>query len=122
MDVGELQRADLVRLRAAVAANPWFVRGTGGFDTEMTLTGLKAYLKVGAEGVYAATLPDLGLGIALKIDDGTLRAAEVTLATLLQTFLPDIDLGRFTRPPVTSWRGDVVGHVQPGPALAELPS
>jgi L-asparaginase II len=111
------------RLRAAVAANPWFVRGTGGFDTEVTtLTGQQAFLKVGAEGVYAAAVPDVGLGIALKVDDGAQRAAEVTVATVLQTYLPDIDLGPFVRPPVMSWRGTVVGHVQPGPGLADLPS
>jgi len=111
------------RLRAVVADNPWFVRGSGGFDTElMTVTGRRAFVKVGAEGVYAAALPDLGLGVALKVDDGAFRAAEVAVATVLQQFLDDLDLARFTQPPVTSWRGAVVGALRPGPALADLPS
>ena len=94
------------RLRAAVATDPWFVGGTGKFDTAvMNLTGTQAYVKVGAEGVYAGALPDLGLGLALKVDDGAIRAAEVAVGTVLQGFLPDVDLDRFVHPPVTSWRG-----------------
>ena len=44
-----------------------------------------ASVKMGAEGVYVAALNRLGLGIALKIDDGAGRAAEVVMAALLQT-------------------------------------
>jgi L-asparaginase II len=42
--------------------------------------------KGGAEGVYVAALPHLGLGIAVKIDDGAKRAAETALAGLLIRF------------------------------------
>jgi L-asparaginase II len=40
-------------------------------------------VKTGAEGVYVAILPTLGLGVALKIDDGAGRAAETTIASAL---------------------------------------
>jgi L-asparaginase II len=111
------------RLRDAVADHPWHVGGTERLDSElMAVTGRRAFVKVGAEGVYAASLPELGLGAALKVDDGGLRAAEVSVATVLQQFLDDLDLGRFVQPPVRSWRGDVVGAVRPGPAWTDLPS
>jgi L-asparaginase II len=111
------------RLRATVAANPWFVGGTGRFDTDlMTVAGTRAFVKVGAEGVYAAALPELGLGVALKVDDGAFRGAEVAVATVVQQLLPDLDLDRFVHPPITSWRGAVVGGLRPGPGLADLPA
>ena len=40
-------------------------------------------VKTGAEGVYGAALPRLGLGLALKVEDGTGRAAAVALLALL---------------------------------------
>jgi L-asparaginase II len=102
------------RLRAAVATHPWFVAGTGRLCTElMTLTGERAFVKVGAEGVYTAALPEPGLGVALKVEDGAFRAAEVALAAVLTRFLPDVDLERFVRPPVSTWRGAVVGELRP---------
>jgi len=40
-------------------------------------------VKVGAEGVYTAAIPAASLGVALKIDDGATRAAEVVLGAVL---------------------------------------
>lgn len=74
------------RIRTAVAAAPFMVAGTDRFCTRvMEMTGKSAFLKVGAEGVYCAALPELGLGVALKIDDGAKRAAEVVMAHILQS-------------------------------------
>ena len=58
-------------VRAAVAAHPFMVAGAGRFDTEvMKLLGARAFTKTGAEGVFCAALPALGLGVAVKADDG----------------------------------------------------
>ncbi|HEY5886680.1 MAG TPA: asparaginase [Acidimicrobiales bacterium] len=106
------------RLRAAVAAEPFLVAGTGRFDTDvMDITGTRAFVKTGAEGVYTAALPALGLGVALKVDDGATRASEVAMAAVLDQLLPDIDLASFVEPQVRSWRGVPVGRLRPGPAL-----
>ena len=40
--------------------------------------------KVGAEGVYSAALPTLGLGLALKVHDGDMIAAGLALVALLE--------------------------------------
>jgi L-asparaginase II len=39
--------------------------------------------KDGAEGVFAAGLPD-GTGVALKVDDGATRAADAAMAQVLR--------------------------------------
>ena len=72
------------RLRAAVAAAPFMVAGTGRFDTRvMQRLGARVFCKVGAEGVYCAALPEAGLGVAIKIDDGNIaRAGEIAMAAV----------------------------------------
>lgn len=78
-------RADAARrIHAAMAAHPELVAGTGRFCTRvMAETGPQALVKTGAEGVFTAMLPEQGLGIVLKIDDGATRAAEVAMGALL---------------------------------------
>ena len=41
-------------------------------------------MKTGAEAVYVAIMPKLGLGLALKVDDGSTRGSEVALGALLK--------------------------------------
>ncbi|MCC7285784.1 MAG: asparaginase [Burkholderiaceae bacterium] len=77
------------RLRAAVARAPFFVAGSGRFDTKvMQRLGERVFCKVGAEGVFCAALPEQGLGVAIKIDDGnTARAAEVAMAAAIEALV-----------------------------------
>lgn len=116
--------AAFARLRAAVAAHPFMVAGTGRFDTIlMEALGARAFVKVGAEGVYCATVPELGLGIALKCDDGAARAAEVAMAALVERFLPlsaqeAEAVAALSRPQMRNWNGRLVGTMRPAAALA----
>jgi len=66
------------------------VAGTGRFDSRvMERLGERVFCKVGAEGRYCAALPEAGLGVAIKMDDGnTARAAEVVMAALIEKLLP----------------------------------
>jgi L-asparaginase II len=84
-------RADAVqRLMQACFAAPVLVAGEGRFDTEvMRALAPACFVKGGAEGVHCAALPALGLGIALKIDDGAKRGTELVLAAVLAALLPD---------------------------------
>jgi L-asparaginase II len=107
------------RVRRAMAAHPFLVGGTKRFCTGiMSVTGERALLKGGAEGVYCAALPAQGLGVALKIDDGASRAAEVAMGRLLRRFgalagdEPE-RLLRILEPAVTNWAGTVVGEIRP---------
>ncbi len=73
------------RLSDAMAAEPFYVNGTGGLTTEIMLAAPRTVrVKNGAEGVFAAALPTMGLGVALKIDDGAMRAAECAIVHILR--------------------------------------
>lgn len=85
--LADARRLAIRRIRTAVANQPFMVAGTGRFCTDiMRATGSRALLKTGAEGFYCAALPEPGLGIALKIDDGAARAADVAMGALLRRF------------------------------------
>ncbi len=107
------------RLLNAMAAEPFYVNGTGGFTTEVMLAAPKTVrAKGGAEGVYAAALPTMGLGVALKIDDGALRAAECAMAHILRElgcFSADreAELGRFLNPVIMTNAGREAGAIRP---------
>jgi len=114
------------RLREAVARAPFMVGGTGRFDTEvMQLLGPRAFVKVGAEGVYGAALPELGFGVALKIDDGnTARAAEVVMAAVIEALLTLSEaeagrLGALSEIRLRNWRGVDVGSLSATSGLRE---
>ena len=106
------------RLRAACAQKPWHVAGTGRFCTEiMRLFGARAFVKTGAEGVYCGALPEQGLGIALKCDDGAGRAAQAIMAALIARFLPLEDaegaaLQPFVGPTLRNWNGFEIGALR----------
>ncbi len=106
------------RLRAACAQKPWHVAGTGRFCTEiMQLFGARVFVKTGAEGVYCGALPEQGLGIAIKCDDGAGRAAEAIMAAIIARFLPLEDaeraaLTRFVHPTLRNWNGIEIGALR----------
>src|SRR6516162_3430773 len=111
------------RLRQACAAAPWFVAGTGRFCTEiMQLFGQRVFVKTGAEGVYCAALPQQGLGIAVKCDDGAGRAAQAMMAAAIARFLPlaaseRAVLERHAQPVLRNWNGFEVGKIRLTDAL-----
>lgn len=106
------------RLRRAVAQAPFMVGGTDRFDTVvMQALGERLCCKVGAEGVYCASLPELGLGVALKIDDGASRAAEAVMAELALRLLGSQGAAQallqgLAAPVLRNWRGTAVGHLR----------
>ncbi|MCW3156917.1 asparaginase [Micropruina sonneratiae] len=97
----------------AMRAHPELVGGTGRDVTDL-MRGIPGMIaKDGAEGVYAAGLPD-GRGIALKIADGGIRARPVVMgAVLRRLWLGDAPLRtRMMDMPIYG-RGQVVGAVIP---------
>jgi L-asparaginase II len=92
------------RVATAVAEHPHFVGGTGRFVTRLleAVPGLVG--KDGAEGVFAAALPD-GRAVAVKIADGAQRPVPTVVAAALAALdvpVPD-EVGRV----------DVLGHGVP---------
>ena len=113
------------RIRKAVAQHPFMVAGTDRFDTSvMRILGERAFVKSGAEGVYCAALPELGYGIALKVDDGGPRAASSIMAALILHFLPLAEKERaaieaLAQPVLKNWNGIEVGRFRVAPELLQ---
>jgi L-asparaginase II len=106
---------------SAMTAHPYFVGGTGRFDTLVTeRAGGRILVKGGAEGVCAAALVERGLGFAVKIDDGAKRAAETAMAALLARWV-DGDgairesIAAFELTSVVDTRSLPVGTIRPAP-------
>ncbi len=68
----------------AMGKHPELVAGETRACTDlMRAMDGKVAVKTGAEGVFIAIIPELGLGVALKIEDGATRASEAAIAALL---------------------------------------
>jgi L-asparaginase II len=123
------RRDAMRRIRAAMAAHPFLVAGTHRFATRIIEVGReKALVKGGAEGVFCGILchpgGDSGLGVALKIDDGANRAAEVAIGALLRRFkaIDEAQAHRIAEvlvPKIHSWAGREVGRVTPTHVLRD---
>lgn len=99
------------RVVEAMRAHPWHVGGTGRSATRLMqgVPGLVA--KDGAEGVYAAALPD-GSAVAVKIADGAARARTPVLVAALRALGCDAPvLDELATTPVLGG-GRVVGEVR----------
>ena len=111
------------RIVAAMIAHPELVAGTGRACTAlMRACNGRAALKTGAEGYFIGIIPEAGLGIAVKCDDGAGRAAETIIAAILDKLgvLGDVKEAReFLRAPILNTRKTVSGERRPAPALAE---
>jgi L-asparaginase II len=109
-------------LMQACFAAPVLVAGEGRFDT-LVLQGLapQAFVKGGAEGVHCGALPELGLGFALKIDDGAKRADERVVAEILAALLPRARtvLAGQLQGEIRNWRGLKVGRIATSAVLEE---
>ena len=95
----------------AMRTHPWYVGGTGRDVTRLMegVPGLVA--KEGAEGVYAASLPD-GSAVAVKIADGAARARTPVLVAALRALGCDAPvLDELATTPVLGG-GRVVGEVR----------
>jgi len=105
------------RITNAMRTRPFLVGGTDRFDTVlMEETQGRVLSKIGAEGVHSAALLDRGIGIALKVEDGAIRAQFPALLRVLQWLhaLPETlpsPLVEFATPRIRNTRGESVGDV-----------
>lgn len=111
------------RLLSACMAEPFLMSGSEAADLLlMQAAPGRIFVKTGAEGVYCAAVPELGLGIALKCDDGAGRSAEAMVAAVLAKLLKSDEalsqgLGKLARPTIPSRKGVTVGRLRPTEAL-----
>ena len=120
------RRGAIEAIHAAVTSHPYLVAGKERLCTAlMERLAPRLLVKVGAEGVYTATDTEHGLGIALKIDDGSDAAARVALGAVL-TALGLVDeedrraLGEYLAPELTNSRGEVIGRAEPSSTWSSI--
>ena len=117
-ETGSTRNRAAHRLALAMRTHPLLVSGTEGADNRLMLAMAGAgSTKTGAEGVYIAILPGLGLGVALKASDGATRASETAITALLVK-LGALDAAHPTAQhyldqPITNWRGVRTGTLKP---------
>lgn len=103
---------------AAMTAYPDLVGGPGRFDTVLmeSLRG-RVLAKTGAEGVQCLAVPELGLGIALKVADGAARATGPAALRILDALgvlgEPErLALASYGQPVLKNVAGDAVGEIR----------
>lgn len=110
--------ASAARVVHAMTGNPFLIGGTERFDTALMLACRgKVLCKIGAEGVHTLALVDRGIGLAIKVEDGTPRAQYPAVLALLAQLgeLPDPlpeSLREFAAKPVRNTRGESVGEIR----------
>ena len=68
-----------------MAAHPEIVAGTGALVSDlMACSGGTVVAKNGAEGLLRLAIPGRGLGVAVRVADGSLRAHSVATAAVLR--------------------------------------
>ena len=110
------------RIVHAMTGHPFLIGGTDRFDTAL-MQACRGHVlcKIGAEGVHTLALVDRGIGIAVKVEDGSPRAqypavlAVLSLLGELPDPLPD-SLREFAAKPLRNTRGEAVGELRLGSA------
>ncbi len=101
--------AGLARIYTAMQAHPEMVSGQGRFDLELTkvLDG-DGVAKVGADGLFTVAIRSKGMGVAVRIADGSADAAYAVAAwALVQLGIPlDVERG-----PISRWARPVLRNV-----------
>lgn len=122
VDGADARQSAAVRLIEAMVTHPLLVAGERRACTElMRACSEPVALKTGAEGYFVGIAPTRKMGIALKIADGSTRAANCTITALL------VRLGlldpahptarRFMNAPILNRNKMTTGHTKPVDAL-----
>lgn len=112
------------RLTHAMASHPELVAGEGRCSTLlMRAMGGRVAVKSGAEAVFVAILPEQRRGIAVKIVDGSARAAEAAITALLirvgalEPFHPVVK--QYLDTTQRNWRGFATGTLVAAPGFPD---
>jgi L-asparaginase II len=115
----------LSKLASAMTAHPEMVSGQHRSDLALMQAGRGDWVtKIGAEGVQAIGVRSRGIGIAIKVADGSMRGLlPATVAVLDALGLLDgasrAALASWERPGIANFRGVATGHVEPAVELLD---
>jgi L-asparaginase II len=119
VDLSDVRAHAIYRLHEAITNEPQYIAGHGTMVSELNeVTKGSVLAKTGAEGVIIAALPEQGLGVALKIADGSSRARSVALMAILDqlgVLSAEVKhkLHAHIYPMLVNSRGLVVGEIRP---------
>ena len=119
VDLSAERAQAIYRLHAAITNEPLYIAGHGTVVSELNEVTEGAVLaKTGAEGIVTAAIPAQGLGIALKIADGSARGRAVALLAILDHLgiLSEEEkhkLQAHISPTIFNSRGLAVGEIRP---------
>jgi L-asparaginase II len=94
----------------AMRAHPELMLGPVPLDTDLMQAQPGWIAKGGAEALFCAASPDDGLGLALKVEDGSARALRPAVGVFLETL--GFEPGPFGPVDVRNSRDDVVGSLE----------
>lgn len=111
---------ELARVRDAMRTHPELIAGPAWGDTLLMQGDRRVVAKRGAEAVFATgvTAGSSGLGIAVKITDGGVRAAAPVAASVLAAL--GMTVPQEVRRPLLYGGGGVQGAVQPTAQVTQL--
>ncbi|CAD2079293.1 asparaginase [Phocicoccus pinnipedialis] len=117
--IKEKEISDAMKIiQRSMISSSHFVAGENRFDTDaMKVLEGKIVSKMGAEGVQGIGLVNKGIGIAVKVEDGANRGADIVGIHLLN-HLGLIKheeyqlLQNYFEPPILNTRGKQVGHIE----------
>ena len=106
------------KISEAITENPYLIAGKERFCTALAQQlAPRVLAKIGADGVYAASIPAKGLGIVVKVDDGSMKAVNVVLGAVLK-LLGEMDetshevLRGYIAPTLKNSRGEAIGRME----------
>ena len=117
------------RIRRAMTAHPFLVGGKERPCSDIMRAAAGAVLvKIGAEGVYGASVIDAGIGIALKVEDGSMRSAPIALIAIMKQLSEQAtlagafgqwlhEMARHATVQISNTRGENVGMLRPAGRL-----
>ena len=94
---------------------PEITGGSKSINSILTkLSKGKAFIKNGAEGVFVAIIPEKKSALAVKIIDGTRRAAEVAIAGLLSDLkiINNDKIEKIKKRPIKNSTGQIIGRME----------
>lgn len=113
------KRAESVkRITQAMMNEPEYFGGNKCFDTTVTKVLGNVICKEGSQGTEIAIIPSLGLGVVLKIEDGSGTIKEIAMGAILTSLglvndEQQKELRHFFTPEVKNGSGEVVGIAKP---------
>lgn len=116
------------RIVSAMLANPFLVGGSDRFDSViMEAFEGRVLCKIGAEGVHTLALVRRGIGIAVKVEDGTQRAQYPAVMALLAHLgelpsAPSDGLREYISRTIRNTRNEVVGEIRLGDESVGTPA